>query len=240
MKFNFNILVNKLRRRPEFGMILALGLVLSRPLHAQQTQPSTRPDYPKFSLITSRNIFDPNRFGRSSRSYTSSARRYDSLTLVGTMVYDKGPYAFFDGTSSSYRKVVHDSEKVADFNVSDISPDGAKLSGTNNTQFELHVGMQLRKYEDGSWHPVSSPELVPLTSAQAAGVEMPERTVVQAEGTNAESGDIQTLSTDAVQMATPEGAPDNVTNATPDGAATSGETDPVLLRLMQRRQQENQ
>ena len=42
------------------------------------------------------------------------------------------------------------------------------------------------------------------------------------------------------QMATPEGAPDNVTNAPSNGAAASGETDPVLLRLMQRRQQENQ
>jgi hypothetical protein len=244
MKFDFKIHVNPwnangLIRRT--GLLMVLGLALSRPGFSQQTSDSPRPDYSKFGLITSRNIFDPTRYGRSSGSYSPAARRYDSLTLVGTMVYAKGPYAFFDGTSSSFRKVVQDSDKVADFKVSDISPDGAKLSGTNNTQFDLHVGMQLRKYEDGSWHPVASPELTPLTSAQAAGVELPQRTIVQSEGTNSEPGlDIQTLSTDAIQMATPEASPDNVTNAPANGPAASGETDPVLLRLMQRRQQENQ
>lgn len=232
MKFDFKIAV-----------LMLLAVVPAQPLLAQQPPVSSRPDYSKFSLITSRNIFDPSRYGRTSRSNSSTPRQYDSLTLVGTMIYDKGPYAFFDGSSSSFRKVAHDSEKVADFTVHDITPDEVKLSGTNDSHFALHVGMQLRKYLDGSWHLVSSPELMPLSDAQTSGVEMPQKTVVQTEGTNVEvAPDLpMPLSTDMGPMPPPdEPPPGNATNAPPDAPGANGETDPVLLRLMQRRQQENQ
>src|SRR5262245_49763727 len=61
-----------------------------------------------FRLIADRNIFNPNRSGRTpEREYTRREPerrvRTESLALVGTMSYDHGLFAFFDGSNSDYR-----------------------------------------------------------------------------------------------------------------------------------------
>ncbi len=76
--------------------------------------------------------------------------RVDNVALVGTMSYEKGPFAFFDGSSSSYRKVAKILDEVAGFKVLEVHTGHVKLqSGTN--MFELRVGMQLRREEQGPW-----------------------------------------------------------------------------------------
>jgi hypothetical protein len=109
-------------------------------------------DYSVFRMIVERNIFDPNRFPR--RSGPSIVRppptRVDSVTLVGTMTYEKGTFAFFDGTSSEYKKALKQTDIIAGYKVTNIVPDGVTLAlGTN--QLQLHVGMQLRREENGPW-----------------------------------------------------------------------------------------
>src|SRR6266404_1853175 len=70
-------------------------------------------DYQSFRIISERNIFNPNRSGRSDRSEYRTRREPDrrgrstAFGLIGTMSYEKGSFAFFDGTSSEYRKVLH-------------------------------------------------------------------------------------------------------------------------------------
>ena len=74
----------------------------------------------------------------------------DSLTLVGTMSYEKGTFAFFDGTSSEYKKALKLTDSIAGYKVTNIAPNGVKLaSGTN--ELELSVGAQLRREENGPW-----------------------------------------------------------------------------------------
>jgi hypothetical protein len=109
-------------------------------------------DYSAFRLIVDRNIFDPNRFphapGRSGPRLPPKS--FDSLTLVGTMNYEKGSFAFFDGTSSDYRKALKLSDVIAGYKVTNIAPDSVTLlAGTNTLQ--LKVGNQLRREEDGPW-----------------------------------------------------------------------------------------
>jgi hypothetical protein len=111
-----------------------------------------KPDYSAFKVIVDRNIFDPNRFPR--RAGESIVRRppktVDSLTLVGTMSYDKGTFAFFDGTSAEYKKALKLTDAIAGYKLTNIAPDRVRLaSGTN--ELELHVGMQLRREEEGPW-----------------------------------------------------------------------------------------
>jgi hypothetical protein len=111
-------------------------------------------DYAYFKLIVDRNIFDPNRFPRRGPRLGTPPKSFDSLTLVGTMTYEKGTFAFFDGTSSEYKKALRLADVIAGYKVTNISPNGVKLaSGTN--QLELSVGAQLRREENGPWRPSS-------------------------------------------------------------------------------------
>jgi hypothetical protein len=108
-----------------------------------------RLDYSAFRLVAERNIFDPNRSPRSSRAPTQP-KTVDSFSLVGTMSYEKGDFAFFDGSSSDYKKVLKTNDVIAGYKLLVISPELVKIeSGTN--QLELRVGAQMRRREDGSW-----------------------------------------------------------------------------------------
>jgi hypothetical protein len=109
-------------------------------------------DYAAFKVVADRNIFDPNRFPHRPGEVrvVSKPRSVDSLTLVGTMSYEKGTFAFFDGTSSEYKKALKLTDSIAGYKVTNIAPSGVKLaSGTNELQ--LNVGAQLRREEDGPW-----------------------------------------------------------------------------------------
>ena len=66
------------------------------------------------------------------------------------MSYEKGTFAFFDGTSSEYKKALKLTDSIAGYKVTNIAPNAVKLaSGTN--EVELSVGAQLRREENGSW-----------------------------------------------------------------------------------------
>ena len=109
-------------------------------------------DYAAFKVIVDRNIFDPNRVPHRSGapSVRPKPKNVDSLTLVGTMSYEKGTFAFFDGTSSDYKKALKLTDAIAGYRVTNIAPNSVKLaSGTN--ELELSVGAQLRREEDGPW-----------------------------------------------------------------------------------------
>ena len=109
-------------------------------------------DYAAFKVIVDRNIFDPNRYPHrpGAPPVASKPKSVDSLTLVGTMSYEKGTFAFFDGTSSEYKKALKLTDSIAGYKVTNIAPNAVKLaSGTN--ELELRVGAQLRREEDGPW-----------------------------------------------------------------------------------------
>lgn len=111
-------------------------------------------DYSAFRLIADRNIFDPNRFPHTGPR-VSTSRTVDSFSLVGTMSYEKGDFAFFDGTSSDFKKVLKPADTIAGYKVVAISPDSVKLAQSTN-QLVLAVGTQMRRQDDGTWVQVAS------------------------------------------------------------------------------------
>jgi len=141
---------------------------------AQSTNAVARPDYQSFKIITDRNIFDPNRSSGSPRR-TEGPRpaRVESFALVGTMSYENGTYAFFDGTSSSYRKAIKTGDMIAGYKVTDISPDRVKLE-TNGQQIELSVGVQMRKQDEGVWQLAGRAESFGTSSPATAATEKTE------------------------------------------------------------------
>jgi hypothetical protein len=107
-------------------------------------------DYAAFRLVADRNIFDPNRSPRTSRPSGAAPKTSDSFTLVGTMSYEKGDFAFFDGTSADYKKAVRTNDTIAGYKVAAIATDSVKLAQNTNV-LELAVGAQLRRRDDGTW-----------------------------------------------------------------------------------------
>jgi hypothetical protein len=111
-----------------------------------------RLDYPAFRVIVDRNIFDPNRSPRRAGEprIRTAPTTVDSLTLVGTMSYERGAFAFFDGSSSEYKKALKLTDIIAGYKVTNITPTAVKLAAGTN-ELELRVGMQLRREEHGPW-----------------------------------------------------------------------------------------
>jgi hypothetical protein len=124
-------------------------------------------DYAAFKLIVDRNIFDPNRYPHrpGAPSVRPPPKSVDYVALVGTMSYEKGTFAFFDGTSSDYKKALKLTDSIAGYKVTNITPNAVRLaSGTN--EIDLSVGAQLRREEDGPWR--LSGQAMSFTGAPAA------------------------------------------------------------------------
>ena len=104
-----------MKRKLKLLLLLAIAGYL--PAMAEETNSSARLDYLAFRIIAERNIFNQNR----SRGSDSNGSRYrqdrrvraDAFALRGTMSYEKGRFAFFDGTSSDYRKAVQADDTIA-------------------------------------------------------------------------------------------------------------------------------
>jgi len=181
---------------------------------------SSATDYAAFSkFVTDRNIFDPNRQPhstslRSTRSRTTRTRSTSapSFSLVGTMAYEKGFFAFFSGNSDELKRTMSAPGKIAGYTVTEITPGRAVLVSADQKQkIELKVGEVMRQ-ESGKWE-LAGPGELPASRAAAS-----ENSSAAAE--NPGGGD----------SSRNDGGP----------APSAGEAKDVLKRLMQKREQENQ
>src|SRR5262249_17830627 len=130
-------------------------------------------------------------------------------------------------------------ETIAGYTVTAIAPNSVKLSSGTNA-IELNVGNQMRREEEGEWHVSTVSESGTGTRSASAGNRRgPDRRPTQAEPAETVDTETQAIAGDALSQAVlVEGASDAVsTNAAPDGASSETD-DPVLRRLMQRREQE--
>jgi hypothetical protein len=131
----------------------------------------------------------------------------DALTLVGTMSYEKGSFAFFDGTSAEYKKALKLTDAIAGYKVTNIAPDRVWLAAGTN-ELELHVGMQLRREEEGPW----------LLASQSTSYAAPPAST--------------STNTAAAASATATAA------VTGSDTASGGSESDIIKKLMQRREKE--
>jgi hypothetical protein len=118
-----------------------------------QTNPDNGPTFDSFQIITHNNIFDPNRspgFVYNTNRTHVNLHPVDAFALVGTMSYAKGKFAFFDGSSSQYKKVLEPGADIAGYTVKEITPQAVTLAA-NGKEFEMKVGTQLRKESNNQW-----------------------------------------------------------------------------------------
>jgi hypothetical protein len=192
-------------------------------------------EFASFQIIGQRNIFDPSRVPHR-RSSTSTAHVVDSFSFVGTMSYTKGNFAFFDGTSEDFRKVLELNGSIADFKVTAINPKSVTLSsGTNETV--LPLGTQMYRDDDGHCETASY-----ASAGASSGAD--RHSSNRRRGGGFSTG--LTAATDGLQSDNSNTSPTNdASDAGPDlnapatPPAAAGGND-ALTRLMQRRAQEEQ
>jgi hypothetical protein len=127
------------------------AVMKSMPMESAPTTTDAKDDFQSFRLIQDRNIFDMSRTGRVSRRQTIHIPKVDDFTLVGTMSYEKGNYAFFDGSSFEYRGTRKPAEQIAGYKVAVIASDYVDLQGTNNKTVRMPVGTTIRREDNGPW-----------------------------------------------------------------------------------------
>lgn len=172
-----------------FILALVLLTAAGRKAGAQTTNSSSRLDYPSFQIISDRNIFNPNRSGRAGRSTRKEpekAVKTESFALVGTMSYEKGSFAIFDGSSSEYRTVLKPAETIAGYKITEIAYDHVKLASTatNGVDIELAVGMQMKRQDEEEWRPGARTGSFATSSGPAA----PSATSEASSGSNSSPG----------------------------------------------------
>lgn len=150
--------------------------------------PNIGTSFESFRIISDRNIFNQNRSPRSARRDSSRQRPapvVQSLSLVGTMSYDKGDFAFFDGSSPDYKKGLKPGDKIAGYEVKEINPSRVKIAN-DKQQFEMKVGQQLRRENEGEWQLASASSR--LTTA-STGAESKETSVSATSSSGSASED---------------------------------------------------
>jgi hypothetical protein len=165
------------------SLVALLMMVVAFPALAadggSSTNSASASTFESFKIIADRNIFNQNRSPRSARGEAARSKAapvVQSLSLVGTMSFEKGNFAFFDGSRPEYKKPLKAGETIAGYEIKEIKPTGVKISNETN-QFELKVGQQLRRDEDSDWQISSGRESsVTNNSSPTSGTENPSPT----------------------------------------------------------------
>ena len=198
--------------------VFALAVVLAGDGFGQANRNMPGPtDYTAFSrFVADRNIFDPNRQPHYTSTRTTTTRprtrsaSTPTFTLVGTMAYEKGFFAFFSGNDTELKKVLIVSEKIADYTVTEIAAGRARIESADGKQkLELKVGDVMHQ-EAGGWQFSGSAEIPPGAPASETGTA--------AAGTAGNSS----------------------ASSTPSVPVAAGAQSEILKRLMEKRAKENQ
>src|SRR5258708_1864954 len=137
---------------------------------AAQTNAPGKLDYALFNIVTERNIFNSHRSAKYKPATEPGPQaKIDSFALVGTMSYDKGPFAFFEGTSSDYRKALKLEDAIAGFRVAEIAPAFVKLASPSN-ELELQAGRNWRGENKVPWLSPANGVWPPAGATSATGI----------------------------------------------------------------------
>jgi hypothetical protein len=174
-------------------------------------------DYQSFRIITERNIFDMSRTGAHFRNSPIHHAKVDYFTLVGTSSYEKGQFAFFDGSSSAYRQTCKPAESMAGYKITAIGSDYVELQATNSKTIKMAVGTTIRREDNGPW---SAPSAQSETVFADTGSRERER------GNKGDTGG-------SAVADTPSAAEQKS-----DASSSGSSEDDVIKRMMQRRARE--
>ena len=140
-------------------------------------------DYSSFSqFIAARNIFNPNRQPlaiSAPNGVPPGVPQIETsrLQLVGTMNYEKGMFAFFNGTTMDLSAVVQRGDNLHGYTVAAIAANRVSLASADKKErHELRIGDGLRR-GNGGWELFESQESSAMGTGSAASDSSDARAV---------------------------------------------------------------
>jgi hypothetical protein len=210
-------------------LALLLSWLGANPLAAADKAPAAAPavKFEDFKIVYERNMFSPSR--RSQRPGAVQfvrPKKVEGCSLVGTMIYEKGSYAFFNGSEAKYRTAVTVSNTLAGLKLIDITPNSVKFSSASNI-LELTMDKQLKREDEGEWQLVTG---AGSWDASAASSSDRDRSSDRDQSSERDRSSRRDRSGRDSSSSVSGGA-----TGSSGGSASAEE---VLKRLMQRREQE--
>ena len=159
-----------LRVWPALLLAAALPAAAASKPTATKTAPSKTPaskpaktddGFKPFAVITQQNIFNANR-GPAKPVATATAKpprppKIEAFALLGTMSSERGSVAFFDGTSTAYRKAAEIGDPLGAYTVAAIAHDRVTLR-SGDRELCLPMQMQFRREDQGEWQLAPLPD----------------------------------------------------------------------------------
>jgi hypothetical protein len=170
---NMNIATRQIRLRetppsgwrrinPFRSALGALFLIASAtPVFGADSGPAEPPPvtvraFDDFKLITQRNIFDTTRRpAAAQRPATSPVEtpppvRTQEFTLTGTLVYDDGAVAFFNGNEADFRKALRQDQTIGGLAIRAIRQNQVTLE-LDGSEWLVNIGTRLVRKGDEAW-----------------------------------------------------------------------------------------
>ena len=121
-----------------------------------------------FAIITERNVFNANRSlpppPAAAKLKVPPPPKIEAFALLGTMSTERGSVAFFDGTSTTYRKAVETGDMLGTYTVASIEHDRVTLTA-GERELCLPIKMQFRREDQGEWLLADLPDNFQPTAA---------------------------------------------------------------------------
>ncbi len=171
------------------GLLMALFWAVSLEGAEEGVVAAQGRDFPAFKLIDERNIFNPNRRPGSARGAEGESvkpAKIDRFSLIGTLIYEQGSFAFFDGTEAQYRTVLKPSGTIAGFKLLEITPNHVRLNSASNT-VDLPMGMQMKRQDEGDWQLVAETE---IDGTPGSGSNADEKSSEESSGSEAGADEV--------------------------------------------------
>ncbi len=150
---------------------------------------SSGPNYDSFQIVNRNNIFDPNRryIGTDHRPPRPPA--VNRFSLVGTMSYPKGKFAFFDSPNADYKKVLEPGGTIAGYTVKDVDT-GKIILVANGKEIEMKVGTRMTRGEgETAWQLSTRAEQPENTDSTNESADAPQDSAAPPMGATPEMSD---------------------------------------------------
>ena len=239
-------------------LIAGLALVVGFSAPAQSTNSSapmiTAPSLPPrvessaqgsdetaFHVITEQNIFNANRSGGKVVLPSQRPARIEYFTLVGTMAYEKGVFAFFEGSNAEFTKVLKANAVIAGHKLMDIYASSVKIEA-DGKEIELPLGSQMRREDEGTWHLAETSRSGGSDYASSRNGNSASRDSSSRNSRSGRSGDSSSRSRREGESSRGrnENPAETSSKSSSNTSTSSADQAEILKRLMERREKESQ
>lgn len=145
------------RMLPRVVTLLLLGALPVMAASKSRPEKPVKVDdgFKDFAVITERNVFNANRHSDSAPAPVAAPKparppKVEAFALLGTLISERGAVAFFDGTSTAYRRAVEPGDQLGGHTVAAIEHDRVTLRD-GERELCLPLKMQFRREGEGEW-----------------------------------------------------------------------------------------